>query len=627
MAGVYEALTRGLETGYGLGRQRDLDAEQRRQTAVREQRQAAEDERTAKADTRAGLDLALREQREARQESQAEERTRWQRMLDTGTLLGGRQKQIVEESTARQRAGMPVDEAAAAEYGQNQAALAKIRQRGLDFFSRTQTGQADPMSVPPGELYMNLTAATGMLPEELAKMPAHIKDIEAGLQTSNQGLVIQGTNGLLASQLRRGVGGPDPHGGTIVKKEIVGLDPARDASGRDHPNRVIPRLRVYVDHPRMTGPKMENGATGYYDAPMTQNGSTDPNDKVVALDMDRAFNFMGNMGVLAEAVQRPDVAARLAQGAKEAGPAARKYIDDLTALSRPAAKKITRERTDLGDRTRVDEVDEAGRITKTTYEARGARPLSARAGGVGVEPTLSPSTRRKMAEQYLAGDKSVMTNLGRGAQGAANVVALREAIADVADEMGMEGPDIALRMQEFMGLGAAQRALGTRTANFGIAKEEAYKMADLVTETSAMFPRTDFIPVNKALVAYEKNTGDVPVRQFGAAINSFINAYARAISPTGAPTVSDKDHARAMLSEADSHAAVQGVISILKREMEAAGAAPGTVKEQIRSGFRGGAGKQPASFADEAAAAAAAKAGKIKVGDRITINGQSGTWQ
>jgi len=41
---------------------------------------------------------------------------------------------------------------------------------------------------------------------------------------------------------------------------------------------------------------------------------------------------------------------------------------------------------------------------------------------------------------------------------------------------------------------------------------------------------------------------------------------------------------------------------------------------------RGGAA-QMSAFGSEADAAAAAKAGKIKPGDRITINGQTGTWQ
>ena len=162
-------------------------------------------------------------------------------------------------------------------------------------------------------------------------------------------------------------------------------------------------------------------------------------------------------------------------------------------------------------------------------------------------------------------------------------------------------------------------------------------MADLVVDASAKVSRTQFMPINKAIIAYENNTGDPESRQFGAALNSFINAYARAVSPVGTPTVSDKDHARSMLSTADSHQALTAIMEQLKREMDAAGAAPGAVQKQIRGRQaelservrnrpRGG-GSQMPTFGSEADAAAAAKAGKIKPGDRITINGQTGTWQ
>ena len=240
-----------------------------------------------------------------------------------------------------------------------------------------------------------------------------------------------------------------------------------------------------------------------------------------------------------------------------------------------------------------------------------------------------------MAEQYLAGDKSVFQNLGRGAQGAANVVALRQRVTRVAKEAGMSPDQVALAQAEFTGMGAAQRSLGTRSANFGLAEKEAYAMADLVTEASSKVPRTQFRSINKVIMAYENNTGDPQARQFGAALNSFINAYARAVSPIGTPTVSDKDHARSMLSTADSHEALTAIMGQLKREMDAAGAAPGAVQKQMRERQsqsaarvtnRGGAA-QMSAFGSEADAAAAAKAGKIKPGDRITINGQTGTWQ
>jgi len=330
----------------------------------------------------------------------------------------------------------------------------------------------------------------------------------------------------------------------------------------------------------------------------------------------------------------------LEQGEKEGGAEARKYLEDLTARTKPVRKVAKTEQVDLGDRKFLIRYDEAGKEVSREEMRKGAVPrvfAPPRAGGAGGAPeaTLDDETLTSMAEQYLAGDKSVFQNLGRGAQGAANVVALRQRVTQVAKEAGMSPDQIALVQNEFQGMGAAQRALGTRSANFGLAEKEAYAMADLVTEASSKVPRTQFMPINKAIIAYENNTGDPEARQFGAALNSFINAYARAVSPIGTPTVSDKDHARSMLSTADSHEALTAIMGQLKREMDAAGAAPGAVQKQMRERQsqsaarvtnRGGAARMP-TFGSEADAAAAAKAGKIKPGDRITINGQTGTWQ
>ncbi len=75
---------------------------------------------------------------------------------------------------------------------------------------------------------------------------------------------MQGANGLFAPQLRRGVGSESPHGGTIVRKEIIGMDPAIDGNGNPIPGSFMPRLRVYVQMPGMNGDRLP-----YYDAPTT----------------------------------------------------------------------------------------------------------------------------------------------------------------------------------------------------------------------------------------------------------------------------------------------------------------------------------------------------------------------
>lgn len=637
--GLAAGLAAGLNTGYNIARQAQQDELAEKQRAEDQVYKARADERADAASKRENERLELMRQTERRQQERLDEAERQQRTTQAAALLEKSNADILARSRARTGAGMPVDPGDAEEYGQNQAALRRIRQDALNFFSRVSSGSEDFDKAPPGDLYMNFTAATGMEPEELAKMPKYINDIQAGLQTGNQGLVVEAANGLMTPQLRRGVGAPSPYGGVIVKKEIIGLDPARDANGQDHPNRFIPRLRVYVDHPSMQGPRMENGATGYYDTVMTKGGTTEETDLPVAIDIGKAMDWMGNLGVLANAVQNPQVAARLEQGKREKGADAKRYLDDLIAMSRPTKKNTTVEKIDLKDRVRLITRDETGKPISQEDIPYGAPPriLAPHGGGAGgaTEPTINDDTLTAMAEQYLAGDKSVFQNLGRGAQGAANVVALRQRVAEVAKEVGMTPDQIALAQAEFMGQGAAQRSLGTRTANFGLAEKEALEMAGLVRDTSAVVSRTTFMPINKAIIAYNDQTGDPETRAFGAALNSFINAYARAVSPVGTPTVSDKDHARAMLSRADSHKALLAIMDQLEREMKAAEKAPAAVRDQLRRQFNEGSarirdrgqGAKTPTFASEAEAEAAAKAGKLKPGDRITINGQTGTWQ
>jgi hypothetical protein len=219
------------------------------------------------------------------------------------------------------------------------------------------------------------------------------------------------------------------------------------------------------------------------------------------------------------------------------------------------------------------------RTFNETVRSNRARENAAASGG--DEASLPGPTLAFMADQYLSGDKSVLTNLGRGAQGAKNIIALRSKIATRAEEMGLTPQAVATVMGEFEGFKAGSRTLGNRTANIGMAINEAYSMADLVTEASKGVPRTEIRGVNDALNAWRSQTGDPRIVRFGSALNSFINAYARAISPTGQPTVSDKEHARDMLNTGFTKGQVDAVIDQLKSEMQAARKAPGQTREEV----------------------------------------------
>lgn len=205
-----------------------------------------------------------------------------------------------------------------------------------------------------------------------------------------------------------------------------------------------------------------------------------------------------------------------------------------------------------------------------------------------ADDLLGDDDRKLMAEQYLAGDKSVFQNIGRGAQGSENIRLLRGDIARLAAERNMSGADIAARIAEFNGITAGERALGTRTAQIGMAVNEAKALVPLALEASAKVSRTDFPSINSIILAGERKTGDENAVRLGIATNSLINIYARAISPTGTPTVSDKDHARELLGDAWTQGQYRAGVDQLMKELNAASTSPGAVRAEFREAVHSG---------------------------------------
>lgn len=213
-----------------------------------------------------------------------------------------------------------------------------------------------------------------------------------------------------------------------------------------------------------------------------------------------------------------------------------------------------------------------------------------------ADEKLGPDELNFMARQALRGDTSVFQNIGRGRQSAANIAGLRHEIMKEARAQGIQPEQLAAVNAEFQGLKAGERTLGTRTANIEMAVTEAQKMAPLALTASEKVDRTRFPTLNAALLAAEKGTGGEEVVRLGVATNSLINIYSRAISPTGVPTVSDKDHARELLSAAWSKGQFAAGVDQLLQEMAAARQSPGLVRQSFReavTGQEGGAAGRP----------------------------------
>jgi hypothetical protein len=224
------------------------------------------------------------------------------------------------------------------------------------------------------------------------------------------------------------------------------------------------------------------------------------------------------------------------------------------------------------------------------------------------EPTtdglLDPDTITAMAHQLRAGDTSVLTNLGRGAQGAQNVIAVRKKLADLNSSQGEGGAEQANRQAEYFGVKAGQRTLGTKQANIEMAATEFNQVLPVVAKASQAVSRTNYPDLNKIIQAYETKTGDPAIVAFGGGVNTLVNLYSRAISPNGTPTVADKEHAREILGKAWSQGQFDAAVGMMKQEIDAALSSPEKVREDMRKRFIGGQ-SAPGSAAPHASPVAA----------------------
>ena len=200
---------------------------------------------------------------------------------------------------------------------------------------------------------------------------------------------------------------------------------------------------------------------------------------------------------------------------------------------------------------------------------------------------LPDETVALMAQQYMAGDTSVMQNLGRGAQGAQNIIKLRNEIARQTTGQGRGGADLAAQNAEYFGTKAGQRTAGTRIANVEMAANEAESLIPLAREASAAVARSGLLPFGKAQVMFDNQTNDPALRQFAAANNALVNVYSRAISPSGVPTVADKEHAREMISTAMNDKSYQAVLNQMQKEITAARSAPQAVRKAFNAAVTG----------------------------------------
>lgn len=194
---------------------------------------------------------------------------------------------------------------------------------------------------------------------------------------------------------------------------------------------------------------------------------------------------------------------------------------------------------------------------------------------------IPDATADFLAERVLAGDGKALVGMGRGAQGAENIIRIQSIVAQKAAERGLNASDILAKIAEQSGLTAQQRTFGNQIAKMAVNSTEAEGAIHQGLEVSKQVPRGKFVPINKLVQMAEANISDPDLLEFRAANLAIINTYARAISPTGTPTVHDKEEAMKVVSEATSPEAYERVMQRMLKEIAIAHAAPAQAKKEL----------------------------------------------
>lgn len=183
-----------------------------------------------------------------------------------------------------------------------------------------------------------------------------------------------------------------------------------------------------------------------------------------------------------------------------------------------------------------------------------------------VSPPFTDAQATLYAEQGLAGDKSVYTNVGRNQAGRTQIA---QKMADLAASRGIKGADLAAINAAFAGDVRAQQVIGQRTGAIALSGEEARGVANLVKEAYAKLPRGEFKPFNELQALYANQTNSPEQGAAAAADFSLATTYARALNPQGIPRETDIAAVGKMINtNGDSYEKHAAVVDQILKEID-----------------------------------------------------------
>lgn len=195
-------------------------------------------------------------------------------------------------------------------------------------------------------------------------------------------------------------------------------------------------------------------------------------------------------------------------------------------------------------------------------------------------PSMTPEAIDLAAHRLKNGEKTseVLGQFGRGKQGAANISAVQNKLAQLMvgqeddPKMTKVAEELATQKQVLAAENKERQIEGGIAGKIRYAEEEIKRIAPKVLEASAKVPRGEFVPWNTLKQQALTASSDPALKQFKAYMTTLSNSY-DVLAARGGTDMEKRKHNREMFDTADSPEALQAAIDAVTTEAAISGEA------------------------------------------------------
>lgn len=248
-------------------------------------------------------------------------------------------------------------------------------------------------------------------------------------------------------------------------------------------------------------------------------------------------------------------------------------------LHQAAAFMDSMEKAKLSAQQHNDRIDEQHQWWKEQQEYKETEKL---------KPSITQDTADFAADQMLAGDKSGLSNYGRGEKATANLALIHETVQRRAKEKGITGDQLAQINASFAGLVSGERAVGTAGGKIMLAANSLDRSLPLLENAMKKVDLTRFKNINSLENYARTHTGDTGIVSLNTALQTTVTDYSTLIARNGQRTDATDAAAKALANTSMSTGQLQAFIDQVKLEKTAQLSAVKDTKDEL-------AGKEPSA--------------------------------